>query len=200
MHPLIRTSVAVLAAVLAVAIGARFDVAVPGSPVPQSLQTLAVVLVGAALGPGRGALALGCYVVVGGLGVPVFADGASGVGSLLGPTGGYLIGFVAGAAVMGWAVRGGVEVQLQGGAHVGGDDAPVREPTPWWHPFAFAVVGAVVAHALILLCGWARLAMLLGPGEAWSAGVGPFLVGGVAKSAAAALLWLVWSRLRSTRG
>ena len=68
-----------LAALLAIAAGvalvaacARVSVPIPGSPVPQSLQTLAVVLVGAVLGPARAALCLIAYVVVGAVGVPVF--------------------------------------------------------------------------------------------------------------------------------
>ena len=82
------------AAVVAVALAAQVSVAIPGSPVPQSLQTLAVVLVGAWLGPVRGGAALILYVAIGAVGAPVFADGAAGAAHLSGPTSGYLAGFV----------------------------------------------------------------------------------------------------------
>lgn len=163
---------AIVVAVLAVAVAARFDVPVPGSPVPQSLQTLAVVLAGAALGAGRGAFALLLYVVVGALGLPVFADGASGFSAVTGPTGGYLAGFVAGAAVVGWMAPGAERAAASA--------------------FARVAVAALGAHLVILACGWARLSLLLGGGEAFAAGVAPFLVGGVAKSLVAGGLWVAW--------
>ena len=153
-------------AVLLVALAAQVSVQVPGTPVPQSLQTLAVVVVGAWLGPRDGALALALYIVVGAAGLPVFADGASGAVHLAGPTLGYLVGFVAGAALMGWWVR-----------------------RPWGRGFAAAFGGAVVAHLVILFLGWIRLGALVGPVEAYASGVAPFLVGGVMKAAGAAALW-----------
>ena len=69
------------------------------TPVPITLQTLVVLLSGAMLGPYYGALAMILYVVVGALGLPVFAGGGSGIGALLGPTGGYLFSFFIGKIV-----------------------------------------------------------------------------------------------------
>jgi len=63
------------------------------TPVPITLQTLVVLMSGAMLGPIYGALAMILYVVVGALGLPVFAGGGSGIGAILGPTGGYLISY-----------------------------------------------------------------------------------------------------------
>lgn len=160
-------------AVVVVALSAQVDIPVPGTPVPQSFQTLAVVVVGAWLGPRDGALALALYLVAGAAGLPVFADGAGGPGHLVGPTLGYLGGFVAGAALMGWWVR-----------------RPWARPG-WGRVALAAFAGAVLAHGVILLLGWVRLGALVGPVEAFAGGVRPFLVGGVAKSAAAALIWLV---------
>ena len=100
-----RSVGSVLAGVAAVALAARVSVPVPGSPVPQSLQTLAVVLVGAWLGSARGAAALVAYLLAGALGLPVFADGGAGPAYATGPTAGYLAGCVAGAALVGWWVR-----------------------------------------------------------------------------------------------
>lgn len=157
--------------ILVVAVAARVSVPVPGSPVPQSLQTLAVVLVGAWLGPARGGATLVVYLVVGAVGLPVFADGASGVDSLVGPTAGYLVGFVAAAAFMGWAVG-----------------------RPWGSGVAGVVGAAVLAHMVILGLGWLRLATTLGVALAFTGGVAPFLVGGLAKSLAAGGLWALVDR------
>lgn len=166
--------VAVLVAVLAVAVGARIDVAIPGTPVPQSLQTLAVVVVGGVLGLRLGSLALLAYLVAGAVGAPVFAGGAGGAAALTGPTAGYLVGFVLGAALMGRLADRGLT-----------------------HRFGGALVGAVAAHLVILLAGWSWLAFDLGAGSAWTGGVAPFLVGGVVKSAVAAVL-LVYTFPRSS--
>lgn len=149
----------------AVALSAYVDVPVPGSPVPQSLQTLLVLLVGAVLGARDGGLAIGTYLIAGGLGVPVFADGASGWPHLVGPTAGYLAGFLIAAVGTGWIVG--------------------RRPgLSFW-----SLLGAMAAaHGVILGLGWLRLAADLGAGPAWDAGVTPFLVGGLAKSIVAAVV------------
>ncbi len=76
-------------------------VPLPFSPVPLTGQTFGVMLAGMALGPWWGAASMVLYLGIGCLGFPVFAGGRSGPGTLLGPTGGYLLGFVAGAWVTG---------------------------------------------------------------------------------------------------
>ena len=157
----------VLAGVAAVALAARVSVPVPGSAVPQSLQTLAVVLVGARLGPARGAAALAAYLLVGALGLPVFADGAAGPAYATGPTAGYLSGFVAGAAFVGWWVR-----------------------QSWGTTFASVLTGMATAHLVILAVGWLRLASTLGAPTAFATGVAPFLWGGLVKSGVGALVWV----------
>jgi biotin transport system substrate-specific component len=78
-------------------------VSIPIGPVPISLQTLFVFLSGFILGPAYGAAATGLYVAAGLVGLPVFTGGKSGFAVLLGPTGGYLAGFVACAAICGMA-------------------------------------------------------------------------------------------------
>lgn len=171
-HSVSRTILAIVAGVVAVSVAAQVSVPVPGSPVPQSLQTLAVVLVGAWLGPRNGVLALGLYIVVGAVGAPIFADGAGGPTHLVGPTAGYLAGFVAGAGIMGWWVR-----------------------QPWGGGASGAFAGGVVVHAVILGLGWARLGALIGPAVAWESGVAPFIWGGVAKSVVAAAGWFGLRRL-----
>lgn len=71
------------------------------TPVPITLQTIIVLLSGALLGPASGALSQALYVLVGAIGLPVFAGGKGGLGALLGPTGGYLFGFIAASYVVG---------------------------------------------------------------------------------------------------
>src|SRR6267143_5569385 len=82
-------------------VGARISVPLPMTPVPGTLQTLAVLLAGAILGARAGALSQASYVLMGMAGLPVFALPGSGPAYLLGPTGGYLVGFVAAAFVVG---------------------------------------------------------------------------------------------------
>ena len=74
---------------------------IPLPPVPITLQTLFVDLAGALLGGYLGALSQVVYILLGVIGLPVFAGGKAGAGVLIGPTGGYLIGFVAGAYING---------------------------------------------------------------------------------------------------
>ena len=90
-------------ALLAACIAAGAWLQLPVGPVPITLQPLFVFLAGFLLGPMHGAAAVALYVAAGVLGLPVFAGGKAGLGVLLGPTGGYLAGFVAGAAVTGLA-------------------------------------------------------------------------------------------------
>jgi len=166
-----RPALKVLAAVAFTGVAARFSVPVPGTEVPQSLQTLAVLFVGYLLGARLGVTALVVYLIVGAAGVPVFADGASGLDRLFGPTAGYLVGFVVGGGLLGVAA-----------------DRGVRNPGA---VFLLMVSG----HLVILLLGWAWLARSIGPGDAWSGGVAPFLGGGVWKSIAAALMVWGWTAL-----
>ena len=144
---------------------------VPGTSVPQSAQTLAVVLVGAFLGARDGALALALYLLSGAVGLPVFADGASGQLHLIGPTGGYLTGFVLAAAMVGWMADQGYVARLR-----------------------TAVVVMIGGHVIILSLGWLRLAWSLGPWEAFATGATPFLWGGLAKSIVAGIVVSAWPR------
>lgn len=80
---------------------AWFKIPLPFTPVPITLQTLAVLLSGAMLGPYYGALSMIVYLALGALGLPVFAGGSSGIGALLGPTGGYLFSYPLASFVVG---------------------------------------------------------------------------------------------------
>jgi biotin transport system substrate-specific component len=95
------TRAALMAAVTAVAA----QITIPISPVPFTLQVLAVILSGLLLGPRYGALAQAIYVLIGAVGVPVFAQFKGGLGVILGPTGGYLLSYPIAAAVAGLAAN-----------------------------------------------------------------------------------------------
>lgn len=72
------------------------------TPVPLTVQTSAIMLVGALLGSRQGALAALCYLIQGWIGMPVWAGGASGFAHFMGPTGGYLLGYIIQAYMVGW--------------------------------------------------------------------------------------------------
>ena len=141
------------------------QVEIPLWPVPLTLQTLGVLFTGAVLGSRRGALALLLYLTEGALGLPVFAGGASGVGYMLGPTGGYLVGFVVAAGVVGWLAQRG-----------------------WDRRLVWTAVAMVIGNVIIYVCGVAWLAVFLG--DLWGAlvkGMLLFVVGDLIKIAVAAL-------------
>ncbi len=159
------------ATVGAALIGGAAQVAlpVPLSPVPVTLQSLAVLLVGVALGARWGAASVVLYLAAGAAGLPLFAEGGAGSAHLAGKTAGYLWAFVPAAALSG-------RVRTRAGGVLA----------------AFAWM--LVAHALILALGFGWLATSIGAGPAWTHGVEPFLVGAVVKSAAGAALWIAGRR------
>ena len=92
-----------------IALGAAFIavcawLTIPG-PVPFTMQTLAVLTVAGLLGAGKGCAAVGVYLLLGAVGAPVFHGFQGGAQVLVGPTGGYLFGFVFTALLVGWTVR-----------------------------------------------------------------------------------------------
>lgn len=99
--PAARDVLLVLAGAALTAVAAQVAVTMPWSPVPYTFQTAAVLLVGTALGVRRGGAAIALYVLAGAIGLPVYAEGAAGIGQLLGFTGGYLAGFILAALIVG---------------------------------------------------------------------------------------------------
>ncbi|MDF2630351.1 MAG: bioY [Symbiobacteriaceae bacterium] len=93
----------ILAALMAalIAVAAQISLPLPFSPVPLTLQVLVVLLAGGLLGPAWGAGAMGLYLLLGVVGLPVFAKGSHGLATLLGPTGGYLMSYPIAAAAIG---------------------------------------------------------------------------------------------------
>lgn len=137
-----------------VAVLSQIAVPLPFTPVPVTLQPLAVFLTGAVLGSRRGALALSVYVFMGAAGMPVFAQGEAGLPVLLGPKGGYLFGFILTAFIIGKLVEW------------------MKQPSAW--QMALAMIAGM---AVYYLTGWAQLKIVLGLpwGKAFVAGVVPFL-------------------------
>jgi biotin transport system substrate-specific component len=138
----------------------------PFSPVPVTGQTLAVLLVGALLGSRRGSLAVLAYIAQGLAGLPVFAGGALGMARLLGPTGGYLVGFVAAAFLVGLLAERG-----------------------WDRRVLTTAAAMMLGNLVIYAIGALWLAPFVGgPEQALATGVLPFIPGDLVKIAAAALL------------
>ena len=164
LHPMWRLML-VIAGVLLIYAGSQFSVMLPGDPIPQTGQTLAVVVVALLLAPIDGVIAVSLYVVAGIAGLPVFSDGAYGFDVLLGPSGGYLIGFILAALFLGNWVKKSTERQ--------------------WGKI---LIGALIAHVIILVVGGSRLATMFDIKFAWVRGVAPFLTGALIKSALGALV------------
>jgi biotin transport system substrate-specific component len=171
----VRRALTIGLGALLVALSAQVVVPVPFSPVPMTLQPLAVLAVGGFLGAAGGVSALLLYIVLGALGLPVFAGGGSGVLHLVGPTGGYLLAFPIAAAVTG-ALAGQVP------------RSPLRV-------LLACALGMVIIHA----GGVAQLALLGGdPALAMRVGFVPFLTGDLLKvGLAAALILAAGPRVRS---
>lgn len=91
----------VLFASLFIGVFSQFELIIPFSPVPLTLQTFAVLLCGLILGKTRGAISVFLYLIEGASGLPFFAGGSFGVSHIFGPTGGYLLGFICAAYISG---------------------------------------------------------------------------------------------------
>jgi biotin transport system substrate-specific component len=168
----IRRFVAVGLGALLVALSAQVVVPVPFSPVPMTLQPLAVLVVGGLLGAGPGLGALVLSLILGILGLPVFAGGSSGALHLSGPTGGYLLAFPVAAAVTGALC---------------GQTKEFSKPR-----ILRVLLGCALGMVIIHLGGVAQLALLGGdPALALRVGFVPFLTGDLLKVGMAAALILV---------
>jgi biotin transport system substrate-specific component len=139
---------------------------VPMLPVPMTLQTLAVTMIGALYGWRLGALTVMAWLGEAMLGLPVLAGGMGGLPYFLGPTAGYLAAFPLAAALTGWLVERG------------------------WngHHLTKAFAAMLAGNALCLVLGAAWLALAFGPEKAILLGVAPFALGGLVKSALGAAL------------
>ncbi len=159
---------------LLIALSAHLKVLLPFSPVPVTAQTFAVLMLGALLGAKRGGLAALAYIIEGAMGLPVFALGG-GFAVLLGPTGGYLIGFIPAAYVTGFLAQKG-----------------------WDRRIGTTVLAMIFGNIIIYTFGLLWLSRLMGISKTvLSVGLYPFIVGDLVKIAlAAAVLPTGWKLLK----
>jgi biotin transport system substrate-specific component len=155
--------VLVLAGSALIALAAQLRIALPFSPVPVTGQTFAVLLVAAALGR-LGVVSLAAYLAEGAVGLPVFAGGATGLAYMSGPTGGYLVGFVLAAAIVGYAAE-----------------------RQWDRRLATSLLAMLAGEVVIYACGVAWLAQFPLPVSPLQAGLVPFIPGDLFKMILAAL-------------
>ena len=161
---LARKAGLVLGGSLFIALAAQ--VSVPFFPVPLTLSTLAVLLVGLTLGSRLGAAAVLAYLAEGAMGLPVFAGGMNGA-ALVGPTAGFLYGFVGMAWLAGLAVERGLARGILSTAACG-----------------------IAISALLYVPGlaWPAAAMGAGGGDLWAHWMAPFLIGDAVKAGVAAMV------------
>jgi len=148
------------------------QVAIPLWPVPITGQTLAVLLVGSTLGAVRGAISMVLYALLGLVGLPIFSDGSHGAGVLFGATGGYIVGFIISAALVGWLAE-----------------------RQWDRKILKAIVTFVAGSVVVFAVGLPWLAVVLHTDlpTTLQYGLYPFIIGGIIKAAiAAGLLPLAW--------
>jgi biotin transport system substrate-specific component len=144
----------ILAGSLLIGLSAQIAIPLPFSPVPITGLTLTVLLAGATLGSRRGGLCLLTYLAEGLSGLPVFAAGASGLSQLLGPTGGYLLGFVVAAYLTGRLAERGWDRQMH-----------------------TAFLAMLLGNGAIYAFGVVWLSVFVGISKAVTVGLYPFLVG-----------------------
>lgn len=172
----IRDVLLVTAAVVLLTLSAKIQI--PMWPVPMTMQTYVVLVIGMGYGTRLGVLAVVTYVVLGALGLPVFAgtpERGLGLAYLFGPTGGYLLGFVLAAGVCGALAR-----------------------RRWDRRFLACVGAMTFAHAVIFACGVTWLASLVGWQKAVAVGFTPFIAATIIKTILAAVsLPAAWHAVRN---
>lgn len=166
--------------VLLVAAAAQIRIPLADTPVPITGQTFAVVLVGAAYGAPLGASTLVAYWLIGLAGAPIYAEGKSGWETFVGPTGGYIVGFILAAALTGYLAQ-----------------------KRWDRRFSSSLGAMLVGNVAIYVPGLLWLAHYLNAGfnDTLVAGLYPFVLGDVIKLfLAGALLPAAWAAARRFRG
>lgn len=140
LHTRARHLALILIGAALMALCARIAFYEPGNPVPYTLQTFGVLLAAGALGFRRGLAATVLYLAIGALGAPVFAEGRSGTAILLGATGGYLVGFVIAASIVGRLAELGWDRSIVGavGAMLLGSLVIYAVGVPWLAATAFS--------------------------------------------------------------
>jgi len=164
----------IIGASILIALAAQVAIPIPGSPVPLTLQPIAVLLVGVTLGAWRGSAAAALYLLEGISGLPVFAQGHAGPVWLIAPTAGYLWSYPFAAWLAGFVSQRG-----------------------WGSSIVRSVSGMLLALGVIYLGGWSWLATLTNIRVAFITGVAPFVLADMIKVAIAASLLPYAQRLIS---
>lgn len=152
---LLDTHRLVWVSLMAAVVAAGSYLVIPLGPIPFSLQPVFVFLAGFLLGPARGFFAMSLYLAAGIAGLPVFAGGAAGLGHLLGPTGGYLVGFLFSPLLTGRArVESGIE------------------PMRWISGLFWGIIAIVLTYALGFV--WLKTFADITWARAFAVGVVPF--------------------------
>jgi biotin transport system substrate-specific component len=174
---ILRVIVLIVAGTALLALSAKINLPLPY--VPMTLQTLVVLLIGTAYGWRLGVATVIAYLGEGAVGLPVFAGPVGGLAPLVGPTAGYLFGFVAAAFITGWLSARGWDRSV---------------------PWLFVAMG--IGHIVILAAGlaWLAFGVRLGIEKAWLVGVLPFLAASVIKNALGAALVPAIRRIVDRRG
>lgn len=146
----VRHLALILAGTLVIALAAQVRVFLPNNPIPITGQTFAVLLAGGALGFRRGAASTALYLLLGLVGLPVFADGRHGVEIVAGVSGGYIVGFILAAAIVGRLAELGWDRNLLGsiGAMVLGSAAIYAIALPWLAVVSDQPADWVIANGL----------------------------------------------------
>jgi biotin transport system substrate-specific component len=150
--------VVALSGSLLLALLARLSIPVPFSPVPITGQTFGILFLGAVLGSRIGTLSVIMYIFEGVIGLPVFAGGTMGFLYLLGPTGGYLIGFLPAVYLVGYLSERG-----------------------WINSFTSAFLTMIIGTSVIFIFGISWLSVTAGFGTALSIGLYPYIPGAAVK-------------------
>jgi biotin transport system substrate-specific component len=164
-YRLLYNALLVLTGSFFIAALSQLEIILPFSPVPITAQTFAVLVVGMSLGAVRGSLAVFTYLLEGVAGLPVFAGGAAGVLHLIGPTGGYLIGFVAAACLVGFLAEHG-----------------------WDRRIILTLLAMYFGTMLIFCFGLCWLSVYIPAEQVYALGLLPFVPGSIFMIAIASLL------------
>lgn len=155
----------VLAIIGSLIVAAAAQINIPMVPVPMTLQTLAVLSIGAAFGARLGAATLALYALEGAAGLPVFAQMKAGAGIIAGPSGGYIIGFILAAAVVGYLAEKG-----------------------WSHNFVKMIAASLLGAIVLYIPGLVWLHQFAnGWAQTFEWGITPFIYGDILKAVIAAL-------------
>lgn len=170
-HSTLFNILVVFAGAFLLAVAAQVSIPLPFTPVPVSLQSFAVLLIGALFGLKKGVATVATYITEGCLGLPVFAGGVAGIANVFGPRGGYLFGFLLAAAFVGFIFQ------------------KIENKTLLKCFFTF-----LIADLLILVCGGLWLSLFVGTTQAYLLGIAPFFLVGLTK---VTLLTLLSKGIRS---